>query len=74
MPAELQPMPLLLVSEREAARLLGGLCLKTLFNLRRQGLPFVRVGARVMYSPDDLRRWIDTQRTIEAKPKIGLAT
>ena len=26
------------------------------------GLPYVRCGRLVRYSPDDLRRWIDAQR------------
>ena len=26
------------------------------------GLPYVRCGRLVRYSPDDLRQWIDTQR------------
>lgn len=34
----------LLVDEREACRLLGGLRAKTMYNLRQQGLPFVKIG------------------------------
>lgn len=46
----------LLVNEREARALLGGLCAKTMYTLRRQGLlKSVKVGARTMYRPDDLR-------------------
>ena len=49
----------LLLSEREAARVLGNLCQKTLFNLRQRGLPYIKVGTRVMYRPRDLERWIE---------------
>ena len=53
----------LLVDERTAARLLGGLSVRSLFNLRqREGLPFVRIGARVMYCPADLAAWIESRR------------
>ena len=53
----------LLVDEREARRLLGGVCAKTMYNLRCQGLPFVKIGSRVMYSPADLAAWIQRQKT-----------
>jgi hypothetical protein len=33
-----------------------------MYNLRRQGLPFVRVGSRVMYVPADLAAWVERQR------------
>jgi predicted DNA-binding transcriptional regulator AlpA len=54
--------PQLLVNEVEARRLLGGLCAKTLYNLRREGLPFVKIGSRVMYDPADLNKWIDSRK------------
>lgn len=58
-----EPMlPPILVDEQEARRLLGGLCSKTLFNLRQQGLPHVRLGSRVMYSPADLARWVNERK------------
>ncbi len=57
-----EPLQPLLVDEREARRLLGGLCAKTLWNLRQKGLPFVKIGTRTMYSPADLARWIETQK------------
>jgi hypothetical protein len=50
----------LLIDEREARRLLGGLCAKTMYNLRRSGaLPSVKIGARTMYDLADLRAFID---------------
>ena len=53
----------LLVNERDARRLLGGLCAKTLYNLRRSGqLPGVRVGSRVLYDVADLRAFIDRRK------------
>lgn len=61
MPAE--PLPPLLVDEREARRLLGGLCAKTMYNLRRAGdLPTVKIGSRIMYDLADLRRFIDRRK------------
>jgi excisionase family DNA binding protein len=48
----------LLVSMREAAQLLG-VCARTVWGLTRAGeLPCVRIGVRVLYSPDTLRRWV----------------
>jgi hypothetical protein len=56
------PTPLL-VNEREARRLLGGLCAKTMFNLRKYGeLPGVKIGSRVMYDLADLRAFIDRRK------------
>ena len=60
--AESSPLPPLLVDELEARRLLGGLCAKSMYNLRRQGLPFVKVGSRVMYVPTELAAWVERQR------------
>ena len=49
----------LLVDSREAARLLS-VCEKTLWTLtNRDGLPCVRLGRAVRYSPADLRAWIE---------------
>ena len=56
-----------LVAEPEARRLLGGLSTKTMFNLRRRGLPFVKVGSRTMYDPRDLARWIEDQKGGQAQ-------
>jgi helix-turn-helix protein len=53
----------LLVDEREARRLLGGLSTKTLFNLRRAGaLPFIKIGSRVMYDLGELRHFIERHK------------
>ena len=49
----------LLVSPREAARLLS-ICEKTLWTItKRDGVPCVRIGRAVRYSPADLRSWIE---------------
>lgn len=56
----------LLVSEAEAAKLLG-LCPRTLFALRQQGrLRFLRVGRVIRYSVADLREFIaaETARAV----------
>ena len=55
-------LPPLLVDELAARRLLGGLCAKCMYNLRQQGLPFVKVGSRVMYVPADLAAWVERQK------------
>ncbi len=48
----------LLVSHREAARMLS-VCERTLFALTKSGdIPAVRIGRAVRYSVDDLRAWI----------------
>jgi len=57
-------LPALLVPEREAAKLLGGLSIKGMYNLRQRGLPYVKVGARTMYSPADLAQWVARQKTV----------
>jgi len=64
-----QSAPPLLVPEREAARLLGGLSIKTMFNLRQRGLPFTKIGSRTMYCPADLARWVEQQKTPNAVPR-----
>ena len=54
-PAPADSLPRLLVDSREARRLLGGVCEKTLFNLRKSGaLGYVQIGSRVMYRMTDL--------------------
>lgn len=51
----------LLISEHEAAKTLG-VCLRTMFTLRHvEKLPYIKVGTRVLYSPDALRAWINTR-------------
>lgn len=58
LPHPLPDSQMLLVDESEARRRLGGISAKTLYRLRQQGLPFLRVGTRVMYAPLDLSAWI----------------
>ena len=53
----------LLVNEREARRLLGGLCAKTMYNLRQTGaLVGVKIGSRTMYDVADLRAFVERQK------------
>jgi excisionase family DNA binding protein len=58
----------MLVSEREAGRLLG-VTPRTVYELRRTGeIPAVRIGSRVLYSRDDLAAFIAKRRqTCEAR-------
>lgn len=61
--ADGQALSPLLVDEREARRLLGGVSSKSMFNWRKSaGLPFLKLGSRVMYSPADLAAWIERQK------------
>jgi hypothetical protein len=56
--------PALLVSARDAARMLA-VSPRKLWAMTFEetpGLPYVRCGRLVRYSPDDLRRWIDARR------------
>jgi excisionase family DNA binding protein len=51
-------LPRLLVSPREAARMLA-ISERTLFSLRKAGaIPAVQVGRAVRYSMDELQAWI----------------
>ena len=54
----------LLLSAREAAGALG-ICEKSLWNqtVPRGPIPSVKIGSRVLYSPADLQKWIDLQKT-----------
>jgi excisionase family DNA binding protein len=53
----------LLVSEPEAARLLG-VSARTVWQLRADGkLPGVKIGSAVRYDPEDLRRFIASAKT-----------
>lgn len=54
----------LLVSPREAAKMLAVSPRKlwAMTFAETPSLPYVRCGRLVRYSPDDLRRWIETQR------------
>ena len=59
------PAPLL-VSTQAAAELLG-ISPKTLwsFTQPRGPVPCVRIGARVLYSPDRLREWLDAAQAAQ---------
>ncbi len=61
MPSETTPR--LLLSPRDAARALS-ISARTLWtNTSPRGpIPCVRLGSRVLYSPDDLQAWIDRQK------------
>jgi hypothetical protein len=53
----------LLVNEREAQQLLGGLCAKTLYNLRRScELPAIKIGSRTLYDVSDLRAFVERRK------------
>jgi len=58
-------MERLLLSAQEAAKALG-VSQRTLWGqtVPRGTIPFVRVGGRVLYPIDRLRRWIDEQANV----------
>jgi excisionase family DNA binding protein len=61
-PAPVPPIAPLLLTCREAARLLA-VCEKTLWNLTRRGeLPAVRIGGAKRYSLADLQAFIHTKK------------
>ena len=71
MPAD-TVIPPMLVSERQAAAALG-VSVRTMFSLRAHGqIPFVPIRSRVLYSPADLARWIESRRIIAAPPSAPL--
>ena len=53
----------LLLSTDEVAKALG-ICTKSLWNFTvpRGTIPSVKIGSRVLYSPADLQKWIDSQK------------
>jgi hypothetical protein len=64
MPDEWLETKKLLISAHEAAKLLS-ISPRKLWAMTFEevpGLPHVRCGRLVRYSPDDLRRWIDARR------------
>ncbi len=64
--------PPLLVSEREAGRLLG-VTPRTVFNLRQRGeLPAVKIGTRVLYDRRDVEVFISRKKSESIAPKNKL--
>ena len=58
------PAAPLLVSEREAARLLG-CCGRTVFALRQEGkLPHIKLRGAVRYAVSDLEQFVQGQRVL----------
>ena len=60
----------LLLTAREAAEALS-VCEKTIWSITepRGDLPCVRIGRRVLYSVEDLQRWIDQHRSVVPSEK-----
>lgn len=55
----------LLISPRQAAKLLS-ISERSLFTLTKSGvLPTVRIGRSVRYDPCDLRRWIESAKNVK---------
>lgn len=54
-----------LIDEDEATRFLGGVSPKHIYNLRRDhGLPFVKVGGRIMYRAASLEAWAASREQV----------
>lgn len=59
-----EPLPPMLVDERQAARLLG-VSPRTLFNMRRAGkLACVKIGSRKLYTTTELQQFIARQTEV----------
>jgi len=72
-----QSVPPILLSLKDAARALA-VSDRSLWEWTKAGkVPHIRLGRRVLYSPDDLRRWVEGQRqgpdlaSGDAAPKIS---
>jgi excisionase family DNA binding protein len=64
MPSSIPTTPALLLTPQQAAEALA-VSARKLWAMTFEespGLPYVRCGRLVRYSPDDLRQWIDAQR------------
>ncbi len=60
----------LLISEIEAARILG-ISPRTLWTLRTEGkIPFIRIGRSIRYSVEALRKWIEDQGLDSVPPNL----
>jgi excisionase family DNA binding protein len=52
------------LTEKDAAKLLA-ICERTLYEARKRGdLPFYKFGRAVRYSPEDLKAWTESQKSI----------
>lgn len=60
-PANLQPIPLLLLTQEQAAAALNISERKFWDIVRDGGIPRVRVGRCLRFRPSDLQKWIDAQ-------------
>jgi excisionase family DNA binding protein len=59
-----KPIETLLADVPTTCELLGGISPRTLFSLTKSGrVPSLRIGGRVLYSREALRRWIEAEQT-----------
>lgn len=61
-------METILINEKEAAKMTGR-AIQTLRNdrHRNQGMPYLKIGRRVLYSIEDIRAFIDNHRIVPAE-------
>jgi excisionase family DNA binding protein len=62
-PTQIWPEPKALLATKEAAHRVG-LSASTLEKLRVKGggCPYIKIGTRVLYDPDDLATWLTSRR------------
>ena len=52
----------ILIGARQAAKALG-VCERTIWTLQQdEGLPFVKIGRRVLFDPQDLKTWVERKK------------
>ena len=57
------------LSVKDACKYLGSTSRTTLWHMRNKGLPFFKIGNRVMFSPEDLRSFMTMYRCSEKNNK-----
>jgi excisionase family DNA binding protein len=62
---EVAATPQDLWTTRQAAKFLH-VSLKTVFNLRKRGLPFVQLGGAVRFDPQEIRAYLTTSRGLSS--------
>jgi hypothetical protein len=60
-----------LIDSREAAKFCGGCSTRHLSNLRKQGLPFIKLGERIFFRKSDLSSFIESRRVVQSATAGG---
>jgi excisionase family DNA binding protein len=60
----------MLLNVRDAARRLS-ICRMTLWTFTKDGvIPYVKIGRRVLYDPNDLKAWIEANKKVSKKEGV----